>query len=306
MNDLEHVITAPPDDATIWHYFDLARYVGLLSRGLFFALPSALRRLDSWEGSWGEIDYLDSLDKTVHSGPDGIAEWRRTKRGRLARQDDFGVSCWHESPTESAALWQLYMPLGLGVAVKSTPARIREALRERTVEIRRIDYQGHQGKLGDAPLDLLSTKRPEFQHEVETRLFVALTPDEKTLQQSFYRKLEDHGKYRRITPGQKGIVIEPRGGWSTQDPSCLHRGAPAGTHLPTDLKILVDGVYLGPSCAYPLRRAVADVTERFGLDKSLIKESRLDRAPPDQVQFAERDDTGQTSRPPRGPRKENL
>ena len=117
-------------DAPIWHYLDLAKYVGLLSRGLFFALPSALRLTDPWEGSWGEIDCTESLDKTVHASPDGVAKWQEALQARHAKQDSYGVSCWHESRTESAALWRLYIPLGLGVAVRSTPARVQAALGE--------------------------------------------------------------------------------------------------------------------------------------------------------------------------------
>lgn len=167
-------------ETSIWHYCDLAKYIGLLSRGLFFALPSALRRTDPWEGSWGEFDFMESLDATVHTSSDGVKKWRSALRVRHDQQDAFGVSCWHESTTESAALWKLYAPLGLGVAVKSSPAKILAALDKRLVEARQIDYRGHQTRhLGDDPLVLLSTKRPEFQHEQEIRFFATLTQDEK-------------------------------------------------------------------------------------------------------------------------------
>ena len=56
---------ATESETAIWHYLDLAKYVGLLSRGLFFALPSALRNSDPWEGSRGELDFTESLDATV-------------------------------------------------------------------------------------------------------------------------------------------------------------------------------------------------------------------------------------------------
>jgi hypothetical protein len=77
----------------IWRYLDLAKYVCLLSRGVFFALPSALRATDPWEGSWGEIDFTESLDKTVHVSPQGVATWQEALRVRHARQDSYGVSC---------------------------------------------------------------------------------------------------------------------------------------------------------------------------------------------------------------------
>lgn len=277
---------ATESETAIWHYLDLAKYVGLLSRGLFFALPSALRISDPWEGCWGELDFTESLDATVHAIPDGVTKWQESLAGRHALQDQYGVSCWHESATESAALWQLYAPLGLGVAIKSTPRKVQAALGERQVEMRRIDYDGHRGRrLGNDPLVLLSTKRPEFKHEAEMRFIAALTPDEQTVITSFYSRMKDHGAYRRIKPGNRGPLVLPGGGFATQDPTCIDRGAPAGMHLPTDVTKLIDRVHLAPSCAYSLRRAVIDVTKRLGLDKKLVTEAGFDLAPFDRVKF---------------------
>jgi len=277
---------ATESDTAIWHYLDLAKYVGLLSRGLFFALPSALRLSDPWEGCWGELDFRESLETTVHATPDGVTAWQESLEARHALQDKFGVSCWHESATESAALWQLYAPLGFGVAIKSTPERVQAALGDRNVEIRGIDYDGHHGRrLGNDPLVLLSTKRPEFKHEAEIRFIAALTPVEQTVITSFYSHLKDHGKYRCVKPGHKGPLILPGGGFATKDPTCLDRGAPAGMHLPTDVTKLIDRVFLAPACAYSLRRAVIDVTKRFGFDKKLITEATFDLAPFDRVKF---------------------
>lgn len=278
--------TDAESEVAIWHYLDLAKYVGLLSRGLFFALPSALRRSDPWEGCWGELDFRESLETTVHATPDGVTAWQESLNARHAEQDRYGVSCWHESATESAALWQLYSPPGFGVAIKSTPERVHAALGDRQVEMRRIHYDGHHGRhLGNDPLVLLSTKRPEFKHEAELRFIVTLTPDEQTAITSFYSGLEDHGKYRYVKPGHQGPLVLPRGGFVTNDQTCIDRGAPAGMHLPTDITKLIDGVYLAPGCAYSLRRAVGDVTKRFGYNEKLVTEAAFDLASFDRVKF---------------------
>src|SRR5262249_41361465 len=118
-----------PSDTPIWHYCDLAKYVGILSRGLFFALPCALRKSDPWEGCCGQDDFTESLE-AVHRNPvpNEVSRWREAIKLRRAKQDEFGLSCWHDSPTESDALWRLYAPLGLGVAVRSTPGKVQKAL----------------------------------------------------------------------------------------------------------------------------------------------------------------------------------
>ena len=196
------------------------------------------------------------------------------------------MSCWHESSTESAALWQLYSSFGFGVAVRSTPARVQAALGARHVETRRIDYSGHHSRhLGNDPIVLLSTKRPEFKHEAELRFFAALTSDETTVLTSLYRDIANHGAFRRIEPGNKGKVIWPGSAFATKDATCLERGAPAGMHLPTAVSTLVERVHLGPGCTYSLRRVVIDVSERFGLPPGIVREAEFDLAPYDRVKF---------------------
>ena len=86
----------------------------------------ALRTPDPWEGSSGELDFTELLDATVHAIPGGVgvAKWNAARQARLPNQTPSASACWHEGPTGSAALWQLYTARGLGVAVKSTPARV--------------------------------------------------------------------------------------------------------------------------------------------------------------------------------------
>ena len=96
---------------------------------------------------------------------------------------------------------------------------------------------------------------------------------------SFYAGIENHGTVRRIKAGNKGPLITPMRGFSTTDKTCFDRGAPAGMHMPTDAEALIERVYLAPRCAYSLRRAVLDVTERFGLPGKLVTEPQFDLAP---------------------------
>jgi hypothetical protein len=132
---------------------------------------------------------------------------------------------------------------------------------------------------------LLSTKRLEFKHEAEIRFIAALTRDEQNILESFYRRIEDHFAYRRIKPGHRRPLVLPFAQFATQDPTCIDRGAPAGIQLPTDVTRLIDRVHLAPRCAYSIRRAVIDVTERFGLDKKLVTEAGFDLVPFDRVEF---------------------
>ena len=112
-----------------------------------------------------------------------------------------------------------------------------------------------------------------------------LTDDERTVLTSLYGDLEEHGVYRLIRPGNRGPLITSRNAFSVRDSTCVDRGAPAGIHIPTDVGSLIDRVHLAPACTYPLRRAVLDVTERFGLNCHIITEAEFDLAPFDRVKF---------------------
>ena len=53
----------------------------------------------------------------------------------------------------------------------------------------------------------------------------------------------------------------------------------------TEVKTLVERVHLAPGCAYSFRRAVIDVSERFGLPHGTVREAEFDLAPCNCVKF---------------------
>lgn len=277
----------PTSSTPIWRYLDLAKLVGVLARGLFFTIPSALRRMDPWEGSLGELDYLESMDPVHKSPTTGPSEWKKARANRLRELDSFGVSCWHESATESAALWDLYVPRGLGVAIKSSQERILESLHPRDVSIHRVDYSGHHSrKLGSDPITVLTTKRPEFAHERELRVLTQLSTDEVSVVSNFYSAVEAHGRIRKIRPGHtSGPLIVPGPSIVTDDATCFDRGAPAGIHVPTNASVLIEKLSLPPRCSYSLRRAVIDLAKQFNLPHGVVSEASMDLAPFDDTEF---------------------
>lgn len=168
------------DDAVIWRYMDVAKYVTLLERGLFFARPSRLG--DHWEGAWGTPDARAFRDARGKADPAAInVEWTNRHDQKTASLDGYGVSCWHIAVHESAALWSLYFPRGFGVAVRSTVRELLASLEAsgRIVEpreVRYIDYS--EVAVGDDPRDLLSHKRQSFAPEKELRFLLSLRADE--------------------------------------------------------------------------------------------------------------------------------
>lgn len=281
---------AESDDVPIWRYMDLARYVSLLERGLFFARWNGFS--DPWEGTWGGRDLLRFREDHGHLSRDDLEKaWKKIESGRKAALARIGISCWHESLHESAALWDLYLPRGLGVAVKSTTTRLLDGIQgsNRAVEVVRLTYEDYAGlELGSDVKRLLSFKRREFQHEREIRFLLALHPDEIYKMNTLAVTRQD-GQTRQYPAGAPqpmwgrftaGLQHAP-----TTDPTASRRTAPDGVHLDSDLKLIVDQVVLAPKVNYATRRAVIAVTEAFGLGRKLVIESSVDQVPYDRVSF---------------------
>jgi hypothetical protein len=276
------------DSETVWRYMDVATYVATLANGLFFARPFALG--DDWEGAWGVGDV--SAWRKDHGKPPA-AEVQQRWQTRLAEKGEaisrYGVSCWHASPIESAALWAHYARLGLGVAIQSTPQRLAAALGDRapglrTLHVQYVDYA--TVTLGDDPLDLLSRKRLEFEHEREVRFVLPFTEAELDAMEAF-RRLELYRQARSVLTGAPRALVRGLAELEGLDLSVFAQesASPAGVTVQVDTEELIAAVILSPRVSYPLRRAVRRATEAFGLAKSLVRESGMDQKPPDVLRF---------------------
>jgi hypothetical protein len=149
----------PMTDADeIWRYMDLAKYVGLLSQGLFFAQASAFS--DPWEGAWSVHEVTRFREENVSlSRPAIAAAWQERYERKRDSFKWVGMSCWHISPTENAALWDQYVPLGMGIALRSTPRRVVASLEAigRSSQWRAVEYNDYEEHpIGSDPVNLLS------------------------------------------------------------------------------------------------------------------------------------------------------
>lgn len=275
-------------DTQIWRYMDLARYVGLLDRGVFFACVTSFH--DPWEASFGGVDAQKfreahrQLDRAENE-----KQWERRLQQKQTSLSKLGVSCWHIAERESVALWELYLPKGLGIAVKSTVGRLHDAISDssRNIESLRINYTNYEEiETTDDPLKLLSIKRQEFSHEKEIRFVIKFRDDELAAMNALIHSLELH-QNRPVSSWPPRPLILPGKGYSSFDSSISRRVAPSGVHLETNVERLLDQVVLAPGVAYPTRRAVQAITEAFGVDRHVIGESKVDQIPYDRLKFVD-------------------
>ena len=181
----------PPPDAQLWRYMDFTKYVSLLSsRALYFSRADQFE--DAYEGAKGlkrkkeawDDHYLQFFREAIRNHPEGY-EFDKTdaeveaEAQQLLRDMESGgessrsrtyISCWHESPYESAAMWRLYSSfLPNAVAIKTTFDSLYKSLDRnpaiRIGRVRYIDLSRQYAGVNDA----YWCKRKSFEHEREVR-----------------------------------------------------------------------------------------------------------------------------------------
>jgi hypothetical protein len=181
----------PPESARLWRYMDFSKFVLLLEqRALWFSRADKLddvfelatgiqgsrrRRVSSAEflrqfartlPKYRQMQLYESefAYEALRSEP--IKEYRRTRRA------DTFVNCWAESSSESEALWRLYAGVNNGVAVQTTVARLRQALKNDWVmdigRVKYVDYSATNIKFDEVPF----RKRASLSHECEARAVI--------------------------------------------------------------------------------------------------------------------------------------
>jgi hypothetical protein len=106
---------------TVWRYCTAQRFDWIVSnKQIYFA--SANQFTDPFEGAVAvqlNVPPPDPRYPEMETGEKAFFELKRLTK----------LNCWHRAQYESDAMWRLYAGESKGVAICSTPARIREALR---------------------------------------------------------------------------------------------------------------------------------------------------------------------------------
>lgn len=226
-------IEKPHDDTVIWRYIDLEKFISLLhTRSLFLCRLDDFK--DQWEGSWPK-PIVEALKTNWQAGP---ADHFLQVSSRL--RCTHYVSCWHASPSESAALWDLYSGRS-GVAIRSTVRSLIASISDTKDYylgwVKYIDFDKY-----DVPeLNMLVPpfyKRKSFEHEREIRVLHWDVP----------------------------------GGRSEDIP----RDAAKNHRLSIDPSVMVEQLYISPASPEWLVSAIGEVCRRFGLSAPVTKSELYD------------------------------
>jgi hypothetical protein len=104
---------------TVWRYCTADRFEWIVNNGqLYFA--SANQFSDPFEGAVAVQTNLPPPDPRY-------AEMEHAEKAFFELKRLTKLNCWHRAAYESDAMWRLYAGESKGVAICSTPARMREA-----------------------------------------------------------------------------------------------------------------------------------------------------------------------------------
>jgi hypothetical protein len=246
------------DDAMVWRYMDLAKLIDMLSRkAIFFTQISELRKSDRFEGLVSDADCLafsEHASKSYHGPASDLERYKSTVAKNIAgtfskNSSQILVNCWHLSHGESMAMWKMYAPHSIGVAVASTYGKLKAAFRNSPVPVRigLVEYQ----KFGSRLVSLSNAFAPAlvkmsaFSHESELRAII-WTGD-------LVISRETGGRYRWIAPPEIS----------------------GGSHVGIELD-LIEEVRVPPTSPAWYTDVIRTTVSAFGLTPNIVRQSEMD------------------------------
>jgi len=202
-------------DVTLWRYFRPKRLVDALTTStLYFAAPTEFD--DKFEGA-----VRASLAGTPVGGYSGFEALLRNRRSL------YKINCWHEADCENNMMWQLYATTGRGVAIRTTLAKVRKALKP---------Y-----KLGQGPLnDVLWCGRVKYIDFEKDGVPSNASPPVGPLKRLFYKHLPFRSEREfRFVVDLDDVALA----------SGDRRPSADGVFVDVNLEDLVEAIVLGPNLA---------------------------------------------------------
>jgi len=234
----EHPAYRKPEDTNvvIWRYKTFAEFVSLIeSKSLYFASLQELQQFDPFEGT------LPGGNRKFREMPETDDERERAEfylqyEGLSQIVNQWVVSsCWHMNPSESVAMWRLYVPCGEGVAIRSSFDRLTKCFREGEVPLVRAD-----GK----PVEMFIGEINYLDHEK------GFIQEGNTLHRVAHKDLG----YTHERELRAAAIMYPEG---NMQPSGI------GVAFPVDLEILIESIVLPPSCPEWIKRLTISLLAQY-------------------------------------------
>ncbi|MFJ7756303.1 DUF2971 domain-containing protein [Peribacillus muralis] len=239
------------DNPTVWKYMSMEKFKSLIDeKALYFSKPSGF--FDPLEGSYS---YWDIKQRDTGGNT----------RDYMKRIQEFSaISCWHINDHESAAMWDLYLGGGDGIAIKTTYKDLYNSIHDPYIifsgKLQYIDF--NKDMTSENVFDTLFYKRKSFSFENELRLMIiASRIDHKNLEKQF----ENEG-----IPSQDwdGIIDD-------LEEKSYEFSHPNGNLVSCDLNNLIHSIYVSPKSPPEVVDKVKSMVKEIGMSSEIIVKSNL-------------------------------
>ena len=201
-------------ETVIWRYFELWKFRSLIEdSALYFRRSDLLTQIDRMEGartsrteeffdqtlftskfvkrlkqagvtSFGTKTQID--ERSVSAIRDELRKRARDHYHYILQRNY--INCWHINSEENSLMWNQYVPTKFGVAIRSTIAKLRDAMSNTVAEVYfvPVEYVSHNsvplrtdripGGMSQIVFDMLAKKRIGFSGERELRLITDTLP----------------------------------------------------------------------------------------------------------------------------------
>ncbi len=157
----------------LWRYLDTAKFLDFISNGnLYFNRADLFQ--DKYEGAFTQsIKHAIQQSYDVNNISFSYEEFKRKLRERVY------INCWHKSPNDNMAMWQLYGQSNCSVAITTTAGKLESALNSlklnHFVSLRKVIYVKHwrDPSLNIAPYsNVFAYKVVAYEYEKEVRAII--------------------------------------------------------------------------------------------------------------------------------------
>ncbi len=313
--------TAPNPDTVIWRYMDDWKFKVLLETfsehdqwqpttgstrtvhrndpgQLWFGFPKSFD--DSKEGTFPDPNedpetYCDQATKYMRLSEDAARSLKEQflKTDSTTLRDTIffmaqlcGVSCWHANDDESSAMWNDFVGMKNGVAIRSTCKDVEHAMayahnspaKKASPSVCAVGYVDHADYFlpSDGFRGLLSIIQESFSHENEVR-FVAKSAALAAISTKITTPLPlDPANWRAVESvwaANKDQYLAEIAAQARQTYQCISQSKTQGFHLPIALKDLMLEVVLKPGCDCDYESTVRQQLKVVGCDQVQVRRS---------------------------------
>lgn len=221
----------PSPEATLWRYMNFTQFVSLMDRqSLHFARVDRLG--DRFEGAM-TVPEIEAYPSEDVGSADALAFFVAHTLAKVTRHIVF-VSCWHENPHKSAAMWKLYSSETDGIAIQTDFRSLAESfLCPDSIHIGKMKYLDYYTDLPDDGTlhSRFLNKRHEFAHEKEVRAICL-------------------GDFRKRFEGRSDVTVDE---------------IPVGQYYDVDLDKLIQRIVVAPFAEEWLVDLVSSVATKYDL-----------------------------------------